>query len=798
MKTTAKLAAGSLKSGKTRSILTGIAILLTTMLITVIAFGGNAMIQEQKNNAAVNYGEHYGLFNHLSPEEIEKVKLHSQFYDIGLQTYAGTAVCKGYNLNLRAMDSTIASLIHLQAESGEMPKKENEILAQREFFQIQGVKNPQIGDTVTLPIRINGEGEVIQKKFVICGFLPSSKANDLAKTYGAYVSEAFVETNIPNINDRDVLLGFKVVNDENLNGDQMKKKIETLAEDLGIKNSQVNVNDKYLTWALDPGTEIIVPCVCIILIIMIVSALVIYNIFNVVVVQKIREYGRLKALGASRTQLKRMVRMEGITLSCASVPTGILFGILILKITLNTLAGKNIPVFSLPLTILVILLTLCTVFLSMHKPIKLVAKASPIEAIRYEAGGRELTRKGKTNVTVFGLTMSNLSLHKKRTVTTILTMGLSCVLFVVIANVTGNMDAERQVRNDLEYGRFRIELDASLDDKTYPENNLNEIQKQSLLGEDFVNRILSIDGVTGVQTRKLMEVYETNENTGENGYISVAVVDDKGFDWLVSNAERGTVDYQNTASYDGIIYMWDYFMDEEYSIGDTYKCEILDGDKRIPFTAPILGSCGQSNDANMTITESTFQKLGIEEDMTSILFVDCTKDAEASVRKELEQIVGSTEHLSLACFEDQLQLMNFQISFMKNACYTFLVILSVIGFMNMANTMITNILTRKREFGVMQAIGMSNRQLNQMLQLEGLIFTIGTLLISLILGNIIGYYAFLFCREQGFVGLFEYHFPLLEIGGLVIGIAALQAILAFILSKNVKKESLVERIRYVE
>lgn len=118
----------------------------------------------------------------------------------------------------------------------------------------------------------------------------------------------------------------------------------------------------------------------------------------------------------------------------------------------------------------------------------------------------------------------------------------------------------------------------------------------------------------------------------------------------------------------------------------------------------------------------------------------------------------------------------------------------MIGFMNMANTMIINILTRKREFGMMQAIGMTNRQLNQMLQLEGLVFTAGTLLISLAFGNILGYFAFTFCKEQGIVGLFQYHVPLPELSALILGIVGLQIILAFALSRNVKKESLIERI----
>ena len=370
--------------------------------------------------------------------------------------------------------------------------------------------------------------------------------------------------------------------------------------------------------------------------------------------------------------------------------------------------------------------------------------------------------------------MSNLLLHKKRTVTTILTMGLSCVLFVIIANIAGNMDANRQTREDLEYGRFRLELDCSLDDKAYPGNNLNNVQKQNPLGEEAIRRIKAIDGVTEVRTRIQIPFYETNKNTGENGYITISVVNEEEFGWLVNNAARGTVDYQNTAAKDGVIYMWDHFLDDEYQIGDTFCGEILDGDRRVPFSAPLLGSCGHSNDATVTMTQDTFQKLELSEDMTSILFVDCAPENETAVKEQLERITYESDHLTMSSFSNQLALSHLMIDVTRGGCYTFLAILSMIGFMNMANTMITNILTRKREFGIMQAIGMSNRQLNRMLQLEGLVFTAGTLFVSLVLGNLLGYYAFFYCRQQGIVGLFEYHLPFLELGALVIGIGTLQ------------------------
>lgn len=795
MRTTTKLAIGNLKSGKARSVLTGVAILLTTALITVILFGSAALFKHQKESAADTYGEHYGMFRSLTVEQAEKIRLHSQFYNIGSETYAAAGICKGYALNLFEMDEVMRFLAHFNLESGNYPKKENEILAQKEFFEINGCKDPKIGDTATLSLRINGEGEIQKKDFVISGFLPSSKANDLAKRYSAYVSEAFLDANLPDMSKRLTYLGFQVLNEENLNASEMERKINALAEELGLAEGQVSVNDGYLGWTLEPDTETVFASACILLVVMLVSMLVIYNIFHVSLIQKIREYGRLGAIGASRRQRKKILLAEGLLLSLAAVPAGILSGALIVKIWLNGFLDIKVSVFSFPLAFAAAGLALLTVLFSMRKPMRTASKISPVEAIRYEAGGKELSRKGKETVTVFGLTMSNLALQKKRTVTTILTMGLSCILFVVIANIAGNMDADRQTKEDLEYGRFRFELDAAMQDKEYPENNMNQVQKTAPFGSGFIESVKAVPGVTEVRTRKVMAFREKNNKSGENGYLSISVVDEEEFAWLVKNAERGVVDYQNTARQDGVIYMWDHFLDEEYSIGMQMQGEILDGDRSVPFSAPVLGSCGHSNDAEITMTEETFEKLGIREDMTSVVFVDCEKDAEEAVRKELESLADNMEHVSLSCYEDKLQLAKMSISFTKGACYTFLIILGVIGFMNMANTLMTNILTRKREFGIMQAIGMSSRQLNQMLQLEGWIFTAGTLAIALLLGNIIGYQAFRLCRQEGVIGLFEYRLPFLELGLMTAGIAGLQIALAWALSKNIKRESLVERIR---
>lgn len=97
---------------------------------------------------------------------------------------------------------------------------------------------------------------------------------------------------------------------------------------------------------------------------------------------------------------------------------------------------------------------------------------------------------------------------------------------------------------------------------------------------------------------------------------------------------------------------------------------------------------------------------------------------------------------------------------------------------------------------MLQAVGMTNRQLNWMMQLEGIFFSAGTAVISLIIGSPLGYALFCYARELHFYGLNEYHIPLLEIGVMILAIVLLQSSLSFLLSRNLRRESLVERISY--
>ena len=133
---------------------------------------------------------------------------------------------------------------------------------------------------------------------------------------------------------------------------------------------------------------------------------------------------------------------------------------------------------------------------------------------------------------------------------------------------------------------------------------------------------------------------------------------------------------------------------------------------------------------------------------------------------------------------------------MKMGCYLFMGIVGLIGFMNLANTMIISITTKKQEYGVLQAVGMTNKQLNLSLQIQGMLFSIGTISVALAVGLPFGHMLFLYAKKNGIFGMNEYQIPIIPIVSMILVIIILQLILSFILSHNLKKETLVERIRY--
>ncbi len=123
-------------------------------------------------------------------------------------------------------------------------------------------------------------------------------------------------------------------------------------------------------------------------------------------------------------------------------------------------------------------------------------------------------------------------------------------------------------------------------------------------------------------------------------------------------------------------------------------------------------------------------------------------------------------------------------------------ILGLIGVLNLVNAMITSILSRKQEFAMMQAVGMTGKQLEQMLAMEGIWYGLWTLLISATLGNVVSYgMIYLMGKNMNY---FMWSFHILPLAVSVPVIAVLSLALPVICYHTLCKKSIIERLRLAE
>lgn len=810
MSTITHLALSNVKKNKTRSILVVMSILLTTMLLTIVASLGTAMLKHGQVNAGKLYGDFFGTYSKVSEEQLKNMELQSAFIDIGKQAYVATVENRDADMHLYWVDAQAQKSYNIQdrIESGYMPKKGNEIAAQIEFFQKQGVKNPKEGDQVQISLRSDNQSKYQVKTFTISGILSSSEMSNLKSAYIAYVSQEFFENQIPK-EQHGYTVSFKLNDSIKINTDNGEMVLKELGEKCGIDKRNVSDNYIYLMYTKNPGTETILGCVMISLLVIVVSVAVIYNIFQVGIVQKIQEYGKIKALGTTRKQMKAMIFREGMMMALIGIPAGILVGTGVSALIFHGFVEKGrtnmsgmqnieqVSVISLSVWLLIAVVSVLTVWIALKKPMKIVASVSPVEAVRYnENTNRKIsTRKGRKKISVVGMTLANLSANRRRTVGTICTMGLSCVLFVALSNLAGNIDNEYEARKAVEYGRFVLHLNYSLNDEAYPEKNLENICKQNPLGEELQEKIHQIDGITEIIQRNIIAVKEQKQDVEIPR--SVIILNKKMFQkYAEEEGVIGKLDYNTVTIENGLVYAWSYFMEENgYHQGQEVKLELQDGDKTVNYCGKIQGSFAAVS-ADWIITEDTWKNLGLSESTTGSIWLDCEEKEEEKVEKALKELLAGMDHVELIAYKNSIKEVELGTKMMQSGVYGMLVILGCIGFLNMANTIITGVITRKRELGVLQAVGMTNRQMNQMLQLEGIFFSAGTILVSLMIGQPLGYILFQYCKSYSFYGLNEYHVPVMEITIMILVIVLLQSVLSFLLSRNLRKESLVERINY--
>lgn len=803
------LARSRIRYNKNRTILTVIAITFTTMLLMALGTCTVGLRNMQLQIAKASSNQH-AAFSDLTEAQVAQLENHMDVEALEAQEMFASIEYGKMNGYLQYRTTLKEGIIYGVGNliEGREPVSSDEICSSKAFFNRMGVE-PVIGNPITISFRPNGDGAIETRTFTICGIvseldLSKLDVSDTRIVYSAYISEELPKEYIPQ--EKRLFRAILRVNGEDrLNYDELKARIQELAGDIGYDPEKIDFNSQYLMAVTDPGSEMMGIAGGLGAIIVIFSSLVIYSIYYVGVITDVQELGKLKALGASKKQLKQLLLREGLFVTRIALPIGLTAGYLIPRLLFPVFMKKaaeatmyvseigQVPMFSLPVTLTVILTVLLTVYLSLLKPMRMAKRISPIEAIRYQESSTDKRnrRKGYDTVNISRLCTANLSRNRKRTFVTMTTMGLSCVLFMSLAGLMNSMSPEDIARRTIETGDFHIGLDYAFHDRVYPENNLNSLQQENYFNEEFKNRIRSIDGVTDIQSAQTLLAGMENEER-----VTIAPLTKEKAEKYKKEVERGDIDYDRMISEKEVLFTADYFIDEYgLSIGDTISLNLFDGEKQIPLTVRLAASMDAGIDALFLIPQEIWDHLGLEQNATTDLYIFAEKHAYESVKEAIRKLVDENPHFLLYSMDEERKIGVMSVGLVKYPLYAILIIIAVIGFINLINTMVTSIVTRKRELGILQAIGLSDRQLVQMLAREGMFFISGTIVLSVTLGNLLGYGIFLWGKKAHFMSVSAYHYPVWETAGLLTVLLLGQLFITLFISKRVHRESLVDRIR---
>lgn len=794
MKTLTNLVKGNLKSSKAKSVLICITIMLTTTLLTSVGIICNNWLKTNKAATIEYSGSFEGIYKRVNKDKLDIIKNNASIDQYGIYKAIGTSQYEDSNLGLIYADNTIKNMANIKFEDGNMPEKENEIAIESGYLNLLN-NGAKIGDKIKLSYESLSTGEIKEKEFILSGILQTSDISKAQKSYSAIISKSyFVSEEVDENTKYNVYIN--IVKPKKLTADEVKESILSIAKNMGIEEYDVRINTDYIN-ASNPDPQVIAGGIIVALIIILSSMLVIYSIFYVSVINKVHEYGKLRAVGATKRQIRKIILREGFILSCISIPLGIAIGYLIgqvvilkaLKMDRYGVGGMNIFI-----AIGVAVITVISVLLSLLKPMKMACNISPVEAMRYDGNdSKQKKRKGYEEINLKKITFANLSRNKKRTVITLLSLSLSGILFIVASTIMNCMNPENMAK-DHSLGDITVYLD-NYDWNEDGSNNLYDIQANNPLGKEMCERLENIPGVKKINMEKSAWA-SIDIGAGEKNLEDIQGFDKEFYDELSEHLVEGEINKEALESGEGLVYTHPSYAKEfGIKVGSTQVITIYDGKDsyKKEFTVLALVYIGG---ASIRIPESVMDSL-IKTDTTIRVGLEVKKDMLKSVEEEIKNITDNDEYLSYGTLEDSIETYKKSMAITSVLIYSLVIIIGVIGLMNLINTMITSIITRKRELGILQAIGLSDKQLVKMLQIEGLFYTVGTLLITLTLGNILGYIAVIIFRNTG-ASYAIYDYPLTQTIIMIVAITLVQILITYMVTNNFKKDSLVDRIRYSE
>ena len=786
-----KLTIKNLKLNKKRSLGTIIGIILSVALICAVSNMVSSFRETLIQNAINESGYwHIRLYN-VSNDKLKKLKLNKDINSVDTISEDGYAkldtikneykpYLKFYGMNKEAFDNLKFKLI-----KGRFPKNDSEIIIS-EHLNKNGKANLKIGDEITVNV---GDRVTLEDGYVLNDSNPFDKGNEIIKNSNTKKYRivgiikrpdvSFEPTSAPayttittstNEDNFSAFISLKNPRDKNSFVELLGARNYDEVVNMGINNPRYDytLNNELLRWEAlkfsDSTFSMLLSIAeVVIFIIIFTSVFCIRNSFAISTTEKMRMYGMLSSVGATKKQIKKSVLTEGFILGLIAIPIGIICGIIavfvLLKIV-NLLLGEylfnNIDgmVFKVSFIAIIIsiILGFVTIYFSAISSAKKASKVSPIDNLRNTNDIKMNSKKlkypkliKKVFKTGGVLAYKNLKRSKKKYRTTVVSLTVS--IFVFISMFTFINEGFKQSGNyyqDYDYN-YRITFN-----KNNSKEKINEIRNLDSVNASYLvyyaKSSILIDDISKINPKESLECeYDKNDKCIKKyARLNIILLDDSTFKSYVKRV-KGNYDHLKDK---GILTDMDRFYDNKskkeyedriytYKSGDTITSKlngnnISVGVGMISNIMPYGFENVYSNGGYIVLNNKYFNNID---------YYGCDLMIDSLNTEQLtNDILDIDSELNYYDMDEEAKAEKSIVIVISIFLYGFIGVITLIGVTNIFNTITSNMELRQKEFAMLKSVGMTKKEFNHMINLETLFYSSKSLIYGSILGIIGSYF----------------------------------------------------------
>ena len=749
---------------KRKTRLTILSVVIAVALVAGIFSMLDALVKFERTQILKSEGNYHILIRNPLPREISFLQNRIDIENSGMLSDLGEGDLNGKPCALASIDENFEKNINIELIAGHSPKQADEMMLEQWYMDRNGLK---IGDTVTVVLP---DGTRSMK--IITGGIRDWGATKAASIPFGLLSPSAAKQLKPVASQYFIL--FK-------KGIRIQEAKADIAKTLELRSDRIGSNEGLLALMLQTQNNRVLKFYAIgavlFALVLMTAVIMIYNTFNLSVMDRIRQFGLLRCVGASKAQIIRLVRRESLLLSLKAIPWGVLGGLLMTVACLavlkfyNRVLFQDISIFYVSIVGIGagVLVGFLSVLMASMIPARKAAGVAPAKAAIAGSLDQINSKKRKTGFLTTIIPVETAmgignALNKKRTlflmsssiaISIVLFLGFSVLVnpaFIGI-NTTKSYTADLSLRSDSGINPELVERLSHLNGiksitgrmSSYVKAKANFL-KPTENDREGLEKSLNVDSESGGTPEDFWFLsYDNRQLKWAQEYLVEGTCDES-----VLNEKNGVIAVRSGSRENKQEKALDIKLYDKVSVQTkmgTKEFTIMGIMDSVPYSADHLTL------ATLITTEDLFHEITNDTLYKSLDIRLNHKNQKQTINK-IESMLDKT-----LTFHDNRQLN----SEAKNAymtiavfIYGFTGVIAFISLLNIINTMNTSIVSKMKYLGVMRAVGMSGKQLNRMVFAQSITYSI----MGCIAGTVFG--IFLQVKLLAFLGS-KWTFPFYQI-----------------------------------